>query len=621
MKVLPKAASPVHKGYQAKTAAPQKPFDIYNFPAPTRGWVLNENLALAQPGGAYVLDNFFPTTNALRVRGGSPQFARVATGAPCYSFIRYNNGVAQKHFAASATAIYDITTVADEDTIPTTAAIMGQTAGYYSHLQFGTTGGEFTVIANGADVMWYFTGSAWYPINSAAIRTLNYDGGTTAFARGHTVTGGTSGASALIVAVNGTTAAGTLYIGPVTAGPFQDNEAITSASGAALVNGADVAGSSITITGVDTENISQIWSYGSRIFMVEQGTKTAHYLPSSALGGAVGQVELSGVFKLGGSLLFGATWSQDSGAGLDDKCLFVSTEGEVAVYEGTDPGDAPNNWRIVGVYQITRPLGINGTMLAGGDLLVAAEAGLVPISEAIRKDVAALSLSAVSRNIEPAWRQEVSDRRSLPWEIMKWPERSMMVVSLPRPDEGSLGRCFVANVETGAWCRYTGWDTRCMSCFDGQGYFGTNDGAIHTMELSGKDGALPYTCVYVGEFDHLNSPGVTKTAHQVRAVFLAESPFLPKLSASINYSITLPTAPNSTPDYVTAQWDTGAEWDNSVSWDTPDGATVSATRWVSIGRTGFAIAPQIQITFGIDPTPFVELVAFDMTYSSGGVVV
>ncbi|MFK5282932.1 hypothetical protein ACI3PL_25530, partial [Lacticaseibacillus paracasei] len=66
-----------------------------------------------------------------------------------------------------------------------------------------------------------------------------------------------------------------------------------------------------------------------------------------------------------------AIWGQvsmDAGDGLDDKCVFVSSEGEVAVYEGTNPGSAAD-WRKAGVYQITRPLGQNAKVSAGGDLL------------------------------------------------------------------------------------------------------------------------------------------------------------------------------------------------------------------------------------------------------------
>ena len=98
----------------------------------------------------------------------------------------------------------------------------------------------------------------------------------------------------------------------------------------------------------------------------------------------------------------------------------------MAIYEGTDPGDA-SSWNKVGVYDINPPMGKNASLKAppppppppGGDFVIATEDGMVPITQAIQKDAAALSLSAISRAIEPEWQREVQTRRSKPWDILK----------------------------------------------------------------------------------------------------------------------------------------------------------------------------------------------------------
>ncbi len=589
------------------------------FPAPMRGWVLNENPANSDAGGARQLDNWFPTTTGIRLRGGSLKRATISTGA-VLSLFSYNSGANDKFFAADAENVFDITTVADASTIPS-PAIMGQSGGEYAATQFTTAGGDYLIIVNGFDVMWRFDGTNWYPCTDVAIRVLNYDGGTTAFERGETVTGGTSGASAEIIAINGNATSGVLYIGTVSGGAFQNNETITSLSGAAVANGADAAGSSVAITGKDTATLSHVWPYASRLFFVEKNTMTAWFLPVDSIGGALSSFSLAGIFKDGGSLLFGATWSLDAGDGLDDKAVFISDQGEVAIYEGTDPSSSAN-WRKVGVYRIGVPLGINATLQAGGDLLVATVAGIVPLSEAIKKDVAALSLAAVSRNIEPAWKAEATARADYPWHVLKWSEASMMVIATPVVSEGQTEQCFVANLETGAWARYTGWNTRCLGLFRKKGYFGSNDGTVNEMEITGLDNATPYTAVYVSHFDNLNAPGSTKTAHQARAIFTAQDPFIAQVSCSTNYEITLPAAPNSIANYSNGEWDS-AIWDTAL-WGasgTTTNAVTTATQWVSIGETGFSHAPQVQITCGVTPTPDVELVSFDLTYTVGGVVV
>ena len=584
-----------------------------DFPAPSLGWILNENLAQTTQGGALVLENGFPTATGARVRGGTYKYQKVS-GTAVLSMWTYKSGSHEAFFAADETKIFDVTNVADADVIPS-ALIEGQTSGYYSTQQFGTPGGDYQVCVNGSDVMWVYNGTEFFPVNDGTINKLSYFSGTASFVRGETIT--TAGGSATVVAVDGDAVSGVLMIGPVT-GTISNGEALTgSVSGSATASSDPAEFSTVAISDVSTSGLSQVWSFASRLFFVKKGTQTAVFLPVDSIGGAAQTFSLAGIFKKGGSLLFGATWSLDSGDGLDDKCVFVSTEGEVAVYEGTDPSNSAT-WSKVGVYQIGKPLGIKATMQAGGDLLVATDAGLVPLTQAINQDVASLSKTGASRQIYPKWATEAANRRDLPWEIMKWTEKSMMIISQPRNSNAFDAECLVANLETGAWGGpWTNLDTRCLATFQGRGFFGSNDGTIREFERGGSDDGLPYTFVYVDQFSHLKSPGRTKTALQARATFKAAGPFNYKLSASVNYNVSLPAAPNSADDYNEAVWDT-ALWD-VANWDGASQFSVVSS-WKSIGRTGFTIAPQIQITCGVTPTPKIELIVYTVTYVDGGVV-
>lgn len=372
------------------------------------------------------------------------------------------------------------------------------------------------------------------------------------------------------------------------------------------------------ITGVTTSTLSHGWVYANRLFMVEGGTMNAWYLPVDSIGGAADVVSMNGVFQRGGALLFGATWSLDTGSGLNQKCVFISTEGEVAVYQGTDPSD-PTKWGLEGVYNVTRPLGMKAIMPAGGDLLIATDDGIIPLSEAIRKDVAALSLSAVTRAIEPEWRKEATARASMPFEILKWPRNAMMVVNLPPAFAGLESACLVCNLQTGAWCKFTNWQTRSMAMVNERGWFGTNDGKIYEMDVGGNDDGSPYTAAYAGAFDHLDAPGMTKTVTMARTIFRTASPAIPRVSCSKNYATDFPSVPSSPANYTTDEWDSG-EWDESL-WDSGAAQALFNSEWVGIGQTGYVISPQVQLTFGITPLPRVELVAFDLAYEMGGVIV
>lgn len=508
-----------------------------SFAAPARGWIADENPAAARPGGAWRLDNWFPTQTGIRLRGGSRRHATIGS-LPVESLFCWRSGGMERFFAADAQGVFDITAPADPGVAPA-AAIAGRTGGHYSAVSFTTAGGDFLYILNGSDDAQLYDGSAWTPVNAA---------------------------------------------------------------------------STPAIAGVASADLAQGWVYRNRLFFVEKGSMSVWYPPVGALGGVLSSLTLSGTFKRGGAILFGATWSLDAGDGIDDKCVIVSSEGEVAVFEGADPSDA-GDWRLVGVYAVSRPLGKNGWLSIGGDLLILTEEGIVPVSQVITKDPAALSLAAVTRAIEPEWKAAVRRRRYRPWELIKWPAFNMGLVNAPVSSDGEVPTSFVVNVETGAWARYTGWDTRCLGLFNDWAYFGTNDGRVMQCEIGGNDDGQPYTCVYVGLFDDLGAPGRVKLVHQGRASFVAAAPIEPLLGVAVDYGAGPPAAPNSAANYGADLWDVGL-WD-AASWDAASDPRPLA-RWFSIGRSGFAVAPAVQVTCGVDPFPQAELVSTDLTFEVGG---
>ncbi len=526
--------------------------ETHTFPAPTRGWVTNENLAASRGVGAHVLENWFPEFTGIRLRGGASKSATIGSNAVKAMF-RFTQGGVEKLFACDTTKIFNISGL-DPDT-PPSADVSSQSSGYYSTAQTATAGGEFLYAVNGADLAQLYDGSSWTQITGV---------------------------------------------------------------------------SSPAITGVTTSDLSAVWTYRDRLFFVQKDSLKAWYLPVESVGGAALDINLAGVFQKGGSLLFGATWSLDAGDGVDDKCVFVSDLGEVAIYEGANPSNADPEadvapWRLVGRYDITEPLGKNAHMQAGGDLLIATVDGIVPISEAIRKDVAALSLSAISRPIEPDWKKESRARLAAsPWEFMKWPDRNMAVVSLPHTVGGDQAYNFVVNLQTGAWAKYTGWDIQAMALFGAGAYFGDSSGSVFAMESSGKDDTSSYLCKFSGLFDHLGSIAAHKNITMARATFISKAPFTPKVSITTDYATTFPTAPSAVADGgVSALWGTGV-WGTS-KWG--EGSAESAlrstvsTRWVSVSKTGFAVAPQVQVTVGNNRKPDAELIALDVLYETGNTVV
>lgn len=590
-----------------------------SMPAPVGGWVSAQNLAAMAPGTCLQLVNAFPTTTGVRIRGGNIKHATVSEiGEPVESLMAYVGASVRKLFASSDGNIFNITTVVDPDVEPV-PDVTGQTSNYYAHQNFATSGAFFMYAVNGSDPALLYDGTSFLPITGTDLYALNYDTETGAFTSGLTLTGGTSGATATIVKVIDNGATGTLWLNTVVGGPFQNNETITdSSTGSALADGINtiIAGA---VTGAVTSTWSHVNVYRNRLYFVEKDTLVVDYLGVDSVGGAAAQLSLAGIFSDGGAVFFTATWSSESGSSaLSDYLVVVSTLGQFAVFQGSYPG--ATDWSLAGVYSLGKPLGINGWFKAGGDVVVLCETGAIPISAARFKDPAALSMDAISKNIHPDWQFEAQRRRAVPWEVAKWNDRSAFYINVPVVSDVTPPRPFVGNLQTGAWCEYSAWDTRTVIIHDGQLYFGCNDGTVRLAEVSGYDLAMPYTYQIAYAWDHLGSPGFTKTVTQAKAEFLTSRPFSVLMSASVDYTQGFPVPPAVEADNEPASlWDVGL-WDVAL-WDQGEAQVRRTTRWQSIGRTGEIFSMEIQVPIGSVNTPNAELTILHFLNEQGGLVV
>lgn len=602
--MLSRAGGPSNARGKAKTSREK------TFRAPVRGLVLNENLAGAKPQGAIVLENWTPIARGARMRRGSRLHATVGTD-PVESMMSYYSGTTKKKFAVSGGDIFDITSVADPLVAPT-ADVTGLNASYFNYVNFTTSGGGYMPCVNGSDPLLMYNGTYFLPVTGTALYSLAYDGQTVNFAIGEVVTGGTSGAVGTVVKDIDGGATGTLWLNTIT-GTFQDNENLTgSVAGAAVVNGTASALVG-AITGVSTSALSHVWVYRNRLYFVEKNTQRAWYLGVDSITGAASSISLNGIFQKGGYLLFGATWSLDAGDGIDDKSVFVSNLGEIAVFQGSYPGGT--DWSLVGRYDGAKPLGPRGTMSAGGDLLIAGKAGLVAVSASITKDPAALALSSVTQTFADMWTDVAVDRNSMPWEIAKWPERQIAIISTPVTSAGQTPQCFILNLETGAPAYYTGWSTRCLVQHEDIVYFGTNDGTIMEAEIGGDDNGSPYYCKFAGSWDHCGSEGVWKEFTSARAVFRATRPFNALISVSTDSEQSFPTAPDAAAGVASSLWDEGL-WDVAL-WDSDTEVYSVTMDWTSLQASGTVVSPQIQITSGSTSSPDCEMVSFHLVYNEG----
>ena len=386
-----------------------------------------------------------------------------------------------------------------------------------------------------------------------------------------------------------------------------------------IVNGADTlrqfdgsSWSAPSITGVTSSDLSHVWSFKNRLWFIEGGTMSAWYLATNAVSGAATEFPLRGVFNLGGALLFGATWSLDAGDGIDDVIVFATDMGEIAVYQGTDPG---SDFALSGVYRIGKPLGQNDHFRAGGDLAILTEDGIVSVAEALRKDRGALQQSALTYPIEDAWNEAVANRTSNnPIAAHLWPSQSMLVIGTPTLT-GTAQTAYVANSKTGAWCRFTGLDIRCLGLLDDRLYFGTSEGTIVEMETGGSDQGSPYGAQWIPKFQE-GDPSI-KQAKMARFRGLATQTYTVGLACFQDYETADQTAVANTATASDSVWGT-AVWGQFV-WG-GEQRRIYVSSWQVVNGFGASLAPGVQVEVNKTDIPALDFVALDLIYAAGFVV-
>jgi hypothetical protein len=136
------------------------------------------------------------------------------------------------------------------------------------------------------------------------------------------------------------------------------------------------------ITGVDTATCIGIALFKRRLWLIQSGTSSVWYLPVDSIAGVASQLDFGSIFTRGGQLMAMADWSIDAGIGIDDYAAFISDQGEVALYKGSDPTSA-TTWALVGTFWVGAPIGRRCVAQFAGDVLLISKDGLIPLSKAL----------------------------------------------------------------------------------------------------------------------------------------------------------------------------------------------------------------------------------------------
>lgn len=221
---------------------------------------------------------------------------------------------------------------------------------------------------------------------------------------------------------------------------------------------------------LDTKDITNIHSFKRGLYFLKKESLSFFYLPIDQITGTVAEYPIGALFDKGGYLVSQGTWTVDGGKGVDDYTLFVSSEGQLALFEGTDPSSSAT-WALVGVFDVARPIGKRCFCKYGGDLLYMSYLGCEGISKFLQSTKVDMKPS-ITHTIGEAFTDAAANYgNNYGWEFCVSPNENILLVNIPTTEYNTSVQ-YVMNTNTGAWCKFTGWNVFSWTLYENTLYGG-----------------------------------------------------------------------------------------------------------------------------------------------------
>ena len=369
------------------------------------------------------------------------------------------------------------------------------------------------------------------------------------------------------------------------------------------------AASTPAITGVTTTTLSNVTLFKNRLWFIQKDTLKAWYLPTSAVGGAAQVLDLSAIAKFGGHLVDLDTWTIDAGYGVDDNLVFITSNGEIIVYRGTDPA-SDATWALSGVWKLGSPIGNRAMLKWGGDLLILTYDGLMPLAQSLQSSRLDPRV-ALSNKIQGAITQATTayggTHASVGWQVYYNAKRNAVWINVPVST--GYQEQYVMNTITTSWCQFQSWPANCWETFNDNPYYGGNGVVVRAWDDTYSDNAANITTNAFQAFNYFDSRGVKKYFTRARpSIFTDGAPAI-FVGMNVDFDVDDTATPLSLAGDLPGLWDVG-KWDQST-W----GSGLQITNnWQGI--TGLGYCGSIQLKSASTAWQ-IEWASTDVVYQAG----
>lgn len=333
------------------------------------------------------------------------------------------------------------------------------------------------------------------------------------------------------------------------------------------------------ITGPLSSTFANVWQFKERLWFTVVDSLDLYYLAPQSIAGAATVFPLGSVFRRGGFAMAGGSFSNDAGEGPDDFMAVISNNGEVVVYQGTDPSST-NTWALVGRFDVGMPIGRRCAIRLNGDLGFITQDGVISMQAALRFDRASIQKAAITGKIQTLFSQfSQSYKANFGWSPCIFPKTRYMIVNVPQITNGTQIQ-LVMNTLTGQWCQFVGMNAGCWGVANDLLYFGGNDGVTYQADNGRRDNGslINWQCMPAWQ---MRGGPANKFYTMVRPNMLVGSGVQYGLAINVDFLEVAPTGglPPISTGLPSMVW----PWTWPGVWG---GASILDNRWQSTGAIG-----------------------------------
>ncbi len=590
--------------------------------APIGGVNARDALANMPETDALVLDNWFPTPSYVQVRNGSQTWANGGAlgGSTAIETLAAHNGTnAQSLWAFGGGSIFNVTAQGNV----AAAVVSALNSSRWQTANFNAGGGGVLVCVDGADAPLRYDSATQGALElfTTLVGGAGYVNGTYMAVP---LTGGAgAGAQATIVVAANTVTSVTITAGGsgyAVGNTLSASNANLGGSGAGFsITVQQVGGwSTTTISGTNTltgaaleaSNLITVTVGQQRCWYVEQNTMNCWYSAVSAFQGVLTLLPLGQVFKKGGYLMQVATWTIDDVDGINDYMAFITSQGEVAIYQGYDPSTIAT-WSLVGTFNIGLPVGRRCLVKYGSDVLVICSDGLEPLSKMLLTDRTQPD-ALITDKIRNAIISDVAAYNgNFGWQVIEHPIGSKLILNVPEIVDSTSHQWVMNTVSTSnAWCRFRAWNGMCWEVQNDSLYFG-GVGAVYLADVGTTDSGNAITVDGKPAFSYFGTPA-EKRFLMARPNFISRCPLhVPPILLNVNFQDVMTPGPSFTQG-ATAPWNT-SPW-NTTPWG-GQSPVLPINNWLGVNGVGFVACGRITMSL---KNIGLQWQSIDYLYEEGG---